>query len=64
MQKRFIKNTRMQIRFFKLYIKDVGFMLNKMKCFTIVLLLFFLSGCGVKYNNEIDTVVYNLNVGF
>ena len=38
-------------------------MKNRIKCIVVIMLLFVLSGCGLKYNNNIDSIVYNLDIG-
>lgn len=37
--------------------------MHNLKKMIWLLFLFCLSGCGVKYNKDINTIVYNLNVG-
>ena len=38
-------------------------MLKKIKKLVIIFLLFALSGCGLKYNNKSDTIMYDLFIG-
>lgn len=35
----------------------------RIKCLILIFVLVCLSGCGLEYNNESDTIVYNLNFG-
>ena len=39
------------------------FMFGKVKKMGLLIILFFLVGCGIQYNNDVNTVVYNLNIG-